>query len=211
MDTALSDASGSDTNSTPQAAAASTAPTPAEIDIWRDSPLRYVGYANEAGEAFRPLLPRLVGPSYALAFAYVLGDTWDKAAAARNAAPPTPTGDTVEAHAQTDTHASKESANANTTGSKQPPMKMQMKMQVERSPLVAGVDCLVWQTLASVAVPGLVIKAVTAGAVKALAAAPHNVARFGPTAAGLATVPFIIHPIDSAVDAVMDSTVRKMY
>ena len=28
-----------------------------EVDIYRDSPLRYLGYANECGEAFRPLVP----------------------------------------------------------------------------------------------------------------------------------------------------------
>lgn len=34
-----------------------------ELDIWRDSPLRYAGYANEVGESFRNIAPRLVGPS----------------------------------------------------------------------------------------------------------------------------------------------------
>lgn len=48
-------------------------------DLWRDSLVRYLGYSNELGESFRPILPRLVVPSYALAFAYVLGDTADKA------------------------------------------------------------------------------------------------------------------------------------
>ena len=42
-------------------------------DIWRDTPLRYMGYANEVGEAFRPLFPKLVRPSYGVAFAYVFG------------------------------------------------------------------------------------------------------------------------------------------
>lgn len=32
-------------------------------DIWRDSLLRYAGYANEVGEAFRFVQPRLVIPS----------------------------------------------------------------------------------------------------------------------------------------------------
>lgn len=48
------------------------------VDIWRDSPVRFLGYANELGESFRPIVPRLVAPSYALAFAYVLGDTAHK-------------------------------------------------------------------------------------------------------------------------------------
>jgi len=32
-------------------------------DIWRDSALRYAGYANEVGESFRNIAPRLVVPS----------------------------------------------------------------------------------------------------------------------------------------------------
>ncbi|CAM9642447.1 unnamed protein product [Choristocarpus tenellus] len=32
-------------------------------DIWRDSLLRYLGYANEVGESFRFIAPRVVGPS----------------------------------------------------------------------------------------------------------------------------------------------------
>ncbi|RLN75488.1 hypothetical protein BBJ28_00000566 [Nothophytophthora sp. Chile5] len=53
-----------------------------ETDLWRDSLVRYLGYANEVGESFRPIVPRLVVPSYCVAFGYVLGDTYDKAAKA---------------------------------------------------------------------------------------------------------------------------------
>jgi len=50
-----------------------------EIDIYRDSPLRYLGYANEVGEAFRPLVPvEAVYVSYFLAISYILADTVDK-------------------------------------------------------------------------------------------------------------------------------------
>lgn len=52
------------------------------VDIWRDSLVRYLGYSNELGESFRPIAPKLVVPSYAVAFAYVLGDTFDKASKA---------------------------------------------------------------------------------------------------------------------------------
>ena len=31
-------------------------------DIWRDSPLRYLGYANEVGEAFKPIFPEFLNP-----------------------------------------------------------------------------------------------------------------------------------------------------
>ncbi|XP_054728342.1 mitochondrial fission process protein 1 [Anastrepha obliqua] len=50
-----------------------------EFDIFRDSPLRYLGYCNEVGEAFRPLIHRhLVRTSYLLATAYVCADAIDK-------------------------------------------------------------------------------------------------------------------------------------
>lgn len=50
-----------------------------EIDVWRDSYLRFCGYANEIGEAFRFVAPVLYYPSYGLATLYVLGDVQDKA------------------------------------------------------------------------------------------------------------------------------------
>ena len=43
------------------------------IDIYRDSPLRYMGYANECGEAFRPIVPVIF-----VILSYVLADTVDK-------------------------------------------------------------------------------------------------------------------------------------
>merc|ERR1719411_2248571 len=57
-----------------------TAPAPAEVDIYRDTPLRYAGYANEVGEAFRALVSvGFVRATYGVASAYVLPDTADKA------------------------------------------------------------------------------------------------------------------------------------
>ena len=51
-----------------------------EIDIYRDTPVRLLGYANEVGEAFRALVNvKAVYASYGLASAYVLADTYDKA------------------------------------------------------------------------------------------------------------------------------------
>jgi len=50
------------------------------VDIYRDTPVRYLGYANEVGEAFRALVHvRWVKASYVLASGYVLADTQDKA------------------------------------------------------------------------------------------------------------------------------------
>jgi len=51
-----------------------------EVDIYRDTPVRLLGYANEVGEAFRALVSvQWVRASYGVASAYVLADTYDKA------------------------------------------------------------------------------------------------------------------------------------
>ncbi|KAH8041005.1 hypothetical protein HPB51_013408 [Rhipicephalus microplus] len=48
-------------------------------DIFRDTPVRLLGYANEVGEAFRSLVHvNVVRLSYAVASAYVVVDTADK-------------------------------------------------------------------------------------------------------------------------------------
>ena len=47
----------------------SSSPSPdGEVDLWRDTPVRYCGYANEVGEAFAAFLPGWGVPaSYGLA------------------------------------------------------------------------------------------------------------------------------------------------
>jgi len=51
-----------------------------EVDIYRDTPVRFLGYANEVGEAFRALVSvGFVRATYGVASAYVLADTADKA------------------------------------------------------------------------------------------------------------------------------------
>uniref|UniRef100_A0A673JIK0 Mitochondrial fission process protein 1 n=1 Tax=Sinocyclocheilus rhinocerous TaxID=307959 RepID=A0A673JIK0_9TELE len=50
-----------------------------EVDIYRDTWVRFLGYANEVGEAFRALVPvSAVWASYAVATAYVSADALDK-------------------------------------------------------------------------------------------------------------------------------------
>ena len=50
-----------------------------EYDVFRDSLLRYMGYANECGEAFVAWLPVWGVPAtYGIAATYVLADTVDK-------------------------------------------------------------------------------------------------------------------------------------
>lgn len=59
-----------------------------EVDIYRDTPVRLLGYANEVGEAFRALVTvKWVHLSYGVASAYVLADTYDKASKMHKALP----------------------------------------------------------------------------------------------------------------------------
>eukprot|EP01064_Diplonema_japonicum_P038258 TRINITY_DN9198_c0_g1_i1.p1 TRINITY_DN9198_c0_g1~~TRINITY_DN9198_c0_g1_i1.p1 ORF type:complete len:171 (+),score=27.84 TRINITY_DN9198_c0_g1_i1:51-515(+) len=55
------------------------APPGAPYDWWRDSNARYLGYVNELGEAYRPLIPiQAVWGSYVIAIGYAAGDSIDK-------------------------------------------------------------------------------------------------------------------------------------
>lgn len=146
------------------------------VDVFRDTWVRYMGYANEVGEAFGPQFPKFVRPSYGIAFAYVGADALDK---------------TVKAV-----------------------QRGESNTEVVRT----GVDALLWQTLASVLIPGKVIHLVTASAVKLMQAdtkviksLPLKVRTWYPTVIGLAAIPLIIHPIDTAVDLLFDNTLRKWW
>ena len=133
-------------------------------DMLRTGLVRYLGYANEVGESFKPLVPRIfyLG-SYGIAGSYVAAD-----AAWRGSMPP-----------------------------------------AGRSALVEGGDTLVWQGLASVAVPGFVINRVVWAASQA--PLPARWRGWAPTAAGLLAIPFIIRPIDLGVEHFMDVALRPLY
>jgi fission process protein 1 len=58
------------------------------IDPYRESSLRYMGYANEVGEACAPFIPDWGLPaSYCVAISYIVFDTIDKAEKAYESAP----------------------------------------------------------------------------------------------------------------------------
>ncbi|XP_062446137.1 mitochondrial fission process protein 1 isoform X2 [Rhea pennata] len=149
----------------------------AEHDLYRDTWVRYLGYANEVGESFRAIVPAsLVWASYGVATAYVTADAVDKGKRA------------AAAH----THDSGKTARVG----------------------VAVADTFVWQGLASVAIPGFTINRICAASLHLLGSLtrwPLPVRKWTTTALGLATIPFIIKPIDRAVDFLMDSSIRKLY
>lgn len=130
-----------------------------------------LGYSNELGESFRPLIDKkLVHASYGLAIAYVFCDTYDKTVKTFKSSG----GDVKKA-------------------------------------VITGGDVVIWQMLASVAIPGFTINRVCWAVGKGIKAAKfkHKFGKWIPTIVGLASIPFIIHPIDGAVDSLMDNTYRK--
>ncbi|BFG03017.1 mitochondrial fission process protein 1 [Drosophila madeirensis] len=155
-------------------AAASSPPNTAnekstkEVDIYRDTFIRYMGYSNEIGEAFRPLVPKsIVAASYGMAIGYVCTDTFDKS------------------------------------------LRLQMAGASNRDVGILAGDVFSWQMMASVIIPGLVINRITWASRLMLSKAPGAIAKTVPTLIGLASIPLIIHPIDSLVDRLMDETYRK--
>jgi len=150
----------------------------ARIDIYRHTPIRLLGYANEVGEAFRSMVHvNFVRLSYVISTAYVCADTLDKS---------------------------------------QKTYRLPFASSTERRKQVAltAMDTLIWQGFASVIVPGFTINRLCWLSAMAL----RNSTRIRPlaqkglvTAIGLAAIPFIVHPIDTGVEAAMDSTLRKLY
>lgn len=147
----------------------------AETDYFRDTPIRYLGYANEVGESFRPIFPRFVVPSYVLAFAYVGADTLHKSHTAY------------------------------------------LKGKEAINVVTIGTDTLLWQTFASVLIPGKIINIITTNATRACNSKyftrliPRHISRWCPTLFGLSCIPLIIEPIDRTVDFVMDRSIRTWY
>jgi fission process protein 1 len=145
-------------------------------NIFRDSLLRYAGYANEVGESFRYQFPKFVVPSYAISFGYCFADA-----------------------ASTGWTSWNEEKGAN----------------ARQETLFATVDTLVWQSLASVMIPGAIINAIVKASRFAVRrsplALPVLVGEWLPTATGLGSVPLIVHPIDHYVDMLLDNTTRQWW
>jgi fission process protein 1 len=169
-----------------------------KVDIFRDTPIRLCGYANELGESFRPFLPvSVVRASYGVAIIYGLGDVIDKGWKANE----------------------------------ENQIAKQSNQPAKRSVINEAVDCAIWQGLASVAIPGFTINRVVRlcqvivenpSISKKLSPSKFLIhigssfgsqdkaaIRWSPTFIGLATIPFIVKPIDHSVHFLMDKTIRK--
>ncbi|XP_063388845.1 mitochondrial fission process protein 1 [Cydia fagiglandana] len=141
-------------------------------DFFRDTKVRYLGYANEVGEALRPVISRnAVNFSYKVAGAYVLADTADKS------------------------------------------LKTLWREGSITSVILSTGDALIWQTLASIVIPGITINRIVFYTGRALKGRPVTpaVQRFAPVAVGLACIPIIVTPIDRAVSLFMNVTYRLIF
>ena len=162
------------------------------VDIFRDTPIRYLGYANEIGESFRYQFPKLVIPSYIVSFGYCFADATTKGYATYQSA--------IEARSSSST------SESNTTNSRtnSPTLKA----------IITTTDTLIWQCLASVMIPGATINTIVKASRFAIQKSPVVVpvvaAKWIPTILGLGSIPIIIHPIDHGVDYLMDNTLRKV-
>ncbi len=149
-------------------------------DIFRDTYIRYMGYANELGESFRPLVRvGFVRLSYVIASGYVITDSIHKMYDAK----------------QNYEHQPHDQGN---------------KM---KDILKAGIDCLVWQSFASVIIPGITINRIvklSSYSIRKTHKINHSavIRKSVPTAIGLISIPLIIHPIDTFVHFAMNSTLR---
>jgi fission process protein 1 len=165
-------------------------------NIFRDSALRYAGYANEIGESFRYQIPRLVVPTYVIAFTYVCADavstgheTWQKARTSNKQG------------TKNDTNSNSDSnSNSNT---------------VWQDTIYATGDTLLWQTLASVVVPGaainLVVKATRYAVHRSPLLLPVIMAKWLPTVIGIGSIPLIVQPIDHTIDYMLDNSTRHWW
>mmetsp|Transcript_4760 Transcript_4760/g.8311 ORF Transcript_4760/g.8311 Transcript_4760/m.8311 type:complete len:269 (-) Transcript_4760:407-1213(-) len=160
-----------------------------EYDIFRDSPVRYCGYANEVGESFRYFIgSNGVILTYALASCYVVADSIYQ---------------TLRMKESEETNVVQEGGEEK--GSKSESVKT-LKL------VFVAMDSLIWQSFASVICPGFIINRIVSGSNYALShvdVSLNNTAEHWiPTVIGLAAMPLIVRPIDELVDHGMNSFIR---
>eukprot|EP00183_Erythrolobus_madagascarensis_P002628 CAMPEP_0185849214 /NCGR_PEP_ID=MMETSP1354-20130828/3786_1 /TAXON_ID=708628 /ORGANISM="Erythrolobus madagascarensis, Strain CCMP3276" /LENGTH=246 /DNA_ID=CAMNT_0028549697 /DNA_START=32 /DNA_END=772 /DNA_ORIENTATION=+ len=155
----------------------------ANVDWFRDTPLRYLGYANECGESFRFFIgAHGVWLTYGIASLYVASDSVYQAVRAGRAG-------TAED---------------------------QIEQRIKSAKLfLVAVDSLLWQSFASVIIPGYIINRIVFASNYAMDHLSHGhlgpaVEHWFPTVAGLVMIPAIVRPIDDFVHRVMDVVVRPV-
>jgi mitochondrial fission process protein 1 len=73
-------------------------------------------------------------------------------------------------------------------------------------------DALTYHTFASMLIPAITIHSIVKYTNKLTTNVKSiPIKKFGPSALGLLSIPFIIHPIDDLTDLVMNKTIRRLY
>ncbi|VDK71864.1 unnamed protein product, partial [Anisakis simplex] len=105
---------------------------------------------------------------------------------------------------------------ADTADKSRKSLRLKYASEEERCKAVGltAIDTLLWQSFASVIVPGFTINrlcALTAKLLSVTTSLPLPIRKWTTTAIGLCSIPFIVKPIDTAVEVAMDSSIRKYY
>lgn len=167
-----------------------------EYDIYRDSPLRYAGYLNEMGEAFRPLVPvAVVIFSYILTFSYVFADAVSKG------------------WKYADLNKEKFSDRSNPAG----PLALfdTLGFQTIASVFFPGFIINRWVTLCAyldfhqLDLPAYMHSiGVDSIELAGISMTSSDIAGAVPTALGLSLIPFIVKPLDELTEFILDHTIR---
>jgi len=152
----------------------------APYDIYRDSPLRYMGYANEVGEAFAAFVGETgVVASYGVAALYVFADTFDKGKKA------------YEGEADEDQKVKRGAIVTLDT----------LTWQLLASVFWPGSFIRVMVNTTTVALSLAHLDGIEVNG--------FDVSKAIPTIVGLGTIPFIVKPIDGTIDTAMEMSVTK--
>lgn len=177
----------------------------AKVDIYRDTALRYLGYANEVGEAFRPVVPSLIVTlSYLLAFGYIFADSYSKGS-----------------NASFDFNETIENSEKNLNIKNNNPLEWKFPNYF------AAIDCLAFQVMASVVFPSSIINRSVHFSAEVLqdlrslygnefdkyfeGIDPFLIDSFFnylPTAIGLLLIPAICPPLDILTEKILENTLR---
>lgn len=169
-----------------------------EYDIYRDSPLRYAGYLNEVGEAFRPLVPDLVVTlSYVAALSYVFADTLSKGNAA--------------AKEQLGDYGCGQAAIFEC-------LTFQMLASIIFPSFIINRWVALWGILSSDVLDTTTVISnsfnvapdATIGSIGSVVITPESITNEIPTIAGLVLIPLIVKQIDALTEKILDLAVRPV-
>ena len=160
------------------------------------------GYANEVGEAFRNMVAvRFVHVSYAISCGYVLSHAVAQGVTSRNELDRRKDTTHTNLNHSSAHHNFATLSKTNNYVQKQSNLSHGHNSSLSLSPRAAVLDTLLWQGLASVVIPGLIINWLCAASRfllnrHATRVLSQQFRRWASTGVGLASIPVIIHLID---------------